>query len=88
MIDSEMTYRGNHGGGEEKRHMVAKISRCNICGQFLDSKKELRKHKDKNHRISVSKIMMAAAAVEELTTTTTTTIPTVSALSTREWLTD
>ena len=85
MINSEMTYRGNQAG--EEKNMVAKISRCNICGQFLDSKKELRKHKDKNHRISVSKMMMAAAAVEELTTTTTT-IPIVSALSTREWLTD
>jgi hypothetical protein len=79
MINSEMTYRGNHGGGEEKRHMVAKISRCNICGQFLDSKKELRKHKDKNHRISVSKIMIATAVIVEELTTTTTTIPTVKA---------
>jgi hypothetical protein len=57
--------------------MVAKISRCNICGQFFDSKKELRKHKDKNHRISNSKMMMAAAVIVEELTTTTTTIPTV-----------
>jgi hypothetical protein len=56
--------------------MVAKISRCNICGQFLDSKKELRKHKDKDHRISNSKMLATAVLIEE-STTTTTTIPTV-----------
>jgi hypothetical protein len=39
------------------------ISRCNICGEFLNSKKELRDHKDKNHRITDSKVM--AAAVEK-----------------------
>jgi C2H2-type zinc finger len=65
--------------------MTSIISRCNICGKFFDSKKELRKHKDKNHRISNSKLM-AAVMVEELITTT---IPTYQkALSTREWLTD
>jgi hypothetical protein len=33
-----------------------KISRCNICGEFLNSKRELKRHKDKNHRISALKI--------------------------------
>jgi hypothetical protein len=32
--------------------MRSVISRCNICGQFSDSKKELKEHKDKNHRIT------------------------------------
>jgi hypothetical protein len=69
--------------------MVAVISRCNICGQFFDSKKGLRKHKDKNHRISDSKMMMAAAAVVVEELTTTTTIPTYQkALTIREWLID
>jgi uncharacterized C2H2 Zn-finger protein len=28
------------------------ISRCIICGQFFNSIKELKNHKDKNHRIT------------------------------------
>ena len=59
------------------------FSKCIICGQFFDSKKNLRKHKDKNHRISNSKMM--TVVVEELTTTT---ISIQETLSTREWLTD
>jgi hypothetical protein len=58
------------------------FSKCIICGKFFDSKKELRNHKDKNHRISNSKMM--TVVVEELTTT----ISTQEALSTREWLID
>jgi uncharacterized Zn finger protein len=34
--------------------MPNKISRCNICGKFFDSKVELKRHKDKKHRISAS----------------------------------
>jgi hypothetical protein len=33
------------------------ISRCIICGKFFGSKKELREHKDSNHRITNSKKM-------------------------------
>jgi hypothetical protein len=33
-----------------------KISRCIICGKFFDSKKDLKDHKDKNHRITDSKM--------------------------------
>jgi hypothetical protein len=36
--------------------MTSKISRCIICGLFFDSKKELKEHKDKNHRITNSKM--------------------------------
>jgi uncharacterized C2H2 Zn-finger protein len=36
-----------------------KISRCNSCGKFFDSKRELREHIDKNHRITDSKISKA-----------------------------
>jgi hypothetical protein len=56
--------------------MTGIFSKCNICGQFYDSKKALRKHKDKNHRISNSKMMMTVE-VEELIMTTTN--PTVKA---------
>jgi hypothetical protein len=50
------------GGGEDKEtwegmQMTGIISRCIICGQFFDSKKGLREHKDKHHRIPGSKII-------------------------------
>jgi hypothetical protein len=32
--------------------MTSIISRCSICGQFFNSIKELKNHKDKNHRIT------------------------------------
>ncbi len=35
--------------------MTNKISRCNICGEFLNSKRELKRHRDKNHRITAPK---------------------------------
>ena len=37
--------------------MMNKISRCNICGKFFDSKRELKDHIDKNHRITNTKIV-------------------------------
>jgi hypothetical protein len=37
--------------------MANKISRCNICGEFFNSKKELKEHKDKIHRITSSKLV-------------------------------
>ena len=40
----------------QKREIMGKISRCNVCGKFLDSKRELKDHIDKNHRITNSKI--------------------------------
>jgi hypothetical protein len=61
--------------------MTGIFSKCKICGQFYDSKKALRKHKDRNHRISNSKKMMIDVVVEELITTTPT-IPHQEALST------
>jgi hypothetical protein len=39
--------------------MTSKISKCNICGEFFQSKRQLREHKDKNHRITNSKMMLA-----------------------------
>jgi uncharacterized C2H2 Zn-finger protein len=39
--------------------MRGNISRCNICCKFFDSKKELKDHIDKNHRITNSKIARA-----------------------------
>jgi uncharacterized C2H2 Zn-finger protein len=35
--------------------MPRKISRCNICGQFLNSKRELKRHIDRSHRITAPK---------------------------------
>ena len=40
--------------------MTSKISRCTVCGLFFDSKKELKEHKDKNHRITNSKMAVTA----------------------------
>jgi hypothetical protein len=37
--------------------MTNTISRCNICGHFFNSKRELKEHKDKNHRITNSKLV-------------------------------
>jgi hypothetical protein len=35
--------------------MTGKISRCNICGEFLNSKRELKRHIDRSHRITAPK---------------------------------
>ena len=35
--------------------MRSVISRCSICGQFFDSKKGLKDHIDKNHRLDPGK---------------------------------
>jgi hypothetical protein len=37
--------------------MANKISQCNSCDRFFDSKKALKEHIDKNHRITDSKIV-------------------------------
>jgi hypothetical protein len=39
------------------RYMTNTISRCNICGEFFNSKRELKEHKDKTHRITNSKLV-------------------------------
>ncbi len=36
--------------------MTGIFSECIICGKFFDSKKQLRTHKDEDHRITDSKI--------------------------------
>jgi hypothetical protein len=46
--------------------MTGILSKCIICGIFFDSKKQLRTHKDKDHRITNSK--MRSAVVLEKTT--------------------
>ena len=40
----------------QSSRLINTISRCTICGQFFDSKKELREHKDKSHRITNAKL--------------------------------
>jgi hypothetical protein len=47
--------------------MAKIISRCNSCGKFLDSKRELREHIDKNHRITNSKMMMIVPKITKHT---------------------
>jgi hypothetical protein len=37
--------------------MTSIISKCSICDQFFDSKKKLRDHKDKDHRITDLKMI-------------------------------
>jgi hypothetical protein len=47
--------------------MTNKISRCSICGQFFDSKKELKEHKDNNHRITNTKIVQLKGLIAIIT---------------------
>jgi hypothetical protein len=49
--------------------MTSKISQCIICGNFFDSKKNLKDHKDKNHRITDSKIVGLKALIVLITVT-------------------
>jgi hypothetical protein len=50
----------------EGKQMTGILSKCIICGKFFDSKKQLRTHKDKDHRITDSK--MRSVLVLEKTT--------------------
>jgi hypothetical protein len=43
--------------GDYEKDLPSKISRCNICHKFFDSKKDLKAHKDKEHRITNHKIL-------------------------------
>jgi hypothetical protein len=45
--------------------MTYKISRCIICSQFFQSKKKLKHHEDRNHRITNSKMK---TIISEITT--------------------
>jgi hypothetical protein len=53
--------------------MTNKISRCKICGKFLNSKRELKRHKDKNHRISAPKIIPGMTKIATLSSSKTRT---------------
>ena len=46
--------------------MTGILSKCIICGEFFDSKKQLRTHKDKDHRITDSK-MRTVLVLEKIT---------------------
>jgi hypothetical protein len=48
----ETSYCGDYG-----KNMPSRISRCNICHKFFNSKRELKAHKDKEHRITNHKIL-------------------------------
>lgn len=47
-----------------ERATTNKISRCHICGEFFESKKELKHHKDRNHRIINSKIVVKQISID------------------------
>jgi hypothetical protein len=42
---------------KERDMTTSKISRSNICGKFFDAKRGLKKHIDKEHRITNTKIV-------------------------------
>jgi hypothetical protein len=42
--------------------MASIISRCIMCGDFFDSRRQLREHIDRHHRITNSKMTAVAAA--------------------------
>ena len=50
--------------GRWERATTSKISRCHICGEFFQSKKELKDHKDRNHRIINSKIIRKKVPID------------------------
>jgi ribosomal protein L32 len=46
---------------KKSKKMTNIVSKCNSCGEFFNSKTELKEHKDRNHRITNSK--MAAGSI-------------------------
>jgi hypothetical protein len=44
-------------------------SRCTMCGEFFDSKRQLREHIDRHHRITNSKMKARGRRKEEWLTT-------------------
>ena len=56
--DILLTYKARPNKNEGNKRGDCKISRCSSCGQFFDSKRELKGHIDKNHRITNSKIVI------------------------------
>jgi uncharacterized C2H2 Zn-finger protein len=44
--------------------MANKIARCHICGIFFQSKKKLKDHKGKSHRITDSKIIVRKEPID------------------------
>ena len=49
--------------------MANKISQCNSCARLFDSKKALKEHIDKTHRITDSKIVGLKALIVLITIT-------------------
>ena len=45
--------------------MTNKISRCTIRGEFFQSKKEVKDHKDKNHRITNSMSVVKKVPIDD-----------------------
>ena len=43
------------------RRLVNTLSKCHVCGEFFDSKKKLKDHKDNTHRISSSHMTVNSA---------------------------
>ena len=49
--------------------MTYYFSRCYACGEFFDSKRKLKEHIDKNHRITDSKIIHGGPSNKKAVTT-------------------
>jgi hypothetical protein len=46
--------------------MVGKISKCHMCNKFFDSKKNLKDHMDKNHRITDHHMVVSSSTAEKI----------------------
>ncbi len=49
--------------------MTSRISRCHACSESFDSKRKLKEHIDKNHRITDSKIIHGGPSNKKAVTT-------------------
>ncbi len=45
---------------------VSKISKCDICGRFFDSKKDLKDHIDQNHRLKDHNMTVTSGHAERI----------------------
>jgi len=46
--------------------MVGKVSKCQICKKFFDSKKDLKDHMDRDHRIMDSNMVVNSTVAERI----------------------
>lgn len=46
--------------------MVGKVSKCHICKKFFDSKKDLKDHMDRDHRIMDNNMVVSSTVAERI----------------------